>query len=50
MADAVQSELEQYKQSEEEVKQLKDAMVAIHVYVVYTCIHIRTYVYVNTMT
>ena len=28
MADAVQSELEKYKQSEEEVKRLKDAMVS----------------------
>ena len=36
VADAVQSELEQYKQSEEEVKRLKDAMVTIHVYAVYT--------------
>ncbi|XP_065920578.1 sec1 family domain-containing protein 1-like [Dysidea avara] len=30
VADAVQSELEQYKQSEEEVKRLKDAMVLSH--------------------
>ena len=40
VADAVQSELEQYKQSEEEVKRLKDAMVTIHVYAVCVCTHI----------
>ena len=37
MADAVQSEFEQYKQSEEEVKGLKDAMVSVQYYAV--CIH-----------
>ena len=37
VADAVQSELEQYKQSEEEVKRLKDAMVSVQFYAV--CIH-----------
>ena len=51
VADAVQSELEQYKQSEEEVKRLKDAMVTIYS----TCIcsvHVYThmYMYVSTMT
>ena len=36
VADAVQSELEQYKQSEEEVKLLKDAMVTMQCVYVYS--------------
>ena len=37
VADAVQSELEQYKQSEEEVKRLKDAMVSVQ------CVYTHAY-------